>query len=1046
MAQQTIVIEVPGTPISELEPTSSVSPNDVLPIVQGEETKKAPLEQVADMVKAGLGSAALKNEADFATPAQVSSVEVSSQQRDDAINERVDTVEFSLTTIANGADASFNAYAEMIAYTPAKANVSVRVNYDPDETKNGTYTWNGTNYTKGFDVIEFIKRLLNANPLYNPFTLAAGDNVDTLSTGIHFVPSDAVAGALLGTLPPLSPPRRGVIISYRRGTTSYQKWIRDTSPTVEVYERSGNGQIWNGGLFSWNQWIKQVTPADILKFDDLKLWISDKLFTSNLIRQTILDTTDLPISSHSSLRTATKTINGVPSVDVVANSASAYKNVASVTYSSNSTQFDNDALAKLKSAGVCSVFIVIEKWMNASVSSSISLVQFDASGATLSNNSVVSDLGVSGNTPKVCSLSNVTVHPDCTRIDFICRFEGTDSAPPSFTVSRPSIAASNCADYYSRTGKSEEIALNFFPNPTLDASNTTLYQASVINDELTMNSGLSQVIYEYPISKYWSVGSTLILAVEAYSDAINSDGVDITVLFIDSNGSTINTLVPTRNTKLSTWEKIIHTATVPANTATVRFRFVKRANSTIGKFRNIFLASDAKGINIVDKFADKSSSGSGFTTAYISPNGSDLNGNGTKTNPFQTIAKAAAGLSEYAVIYCAEGDYDSSAYVNLGKFKHLEIRALANSKVRFLMSPKLTGITKTDGYTNIYEAAWATKPAKWFYIHDVKDERSLISNTERLPWQRGRSHRMTSTRITEIESLSLLDLATTPSWYWENGKIYFNVSMSVSDSLTADIRIPKSINPLVTGGSGEQVLIMSGIQQLYSAGNGFNCTNLSAVQLDECSASFNNGQGIALYDSRYMKISMCEASSNGGDGFNMHRQQPNPREADVTYVNEHCWSHDNYDDGDSMHENCVGFYSSSLFEYNGDRGIATAYGAHAVANGCYARNNGQIFNTLGSTNGEGFAVVGETNPANDTGYGTQMICINCVSENNIQNYSISSAEGRFVSINCISRNALSTGYHKAVAGSIHELQNCSDQGSQTIKSSGVTINNSTLVT
>ncbi|MDO7313647.1 hypothetical protein Q5V88_20380, partial [Acinetobacter baumannii] len=79
----------------------------------------------------------------------------------------------------------------------------------------GTYTWNGTNYTKGFDVIEFIKRLLNANPLYNPFTLAAGDNVDTLSTGIHFVPSDAVAGALLGTLPPLSPPRRGVIISYR---------------------------------------------------------------------------------------------------------------------------------------------------------------------------------------------------------------------------------------------------------------------------------------------------------------------------------------------------------------------------------------------------------------------------------------------------------------------------------------------------------------------------------------------------------------------------------------------------------------------------------------------------------------------------------------------------------------------------------------------------------------------------------------------------------------------------------------------------------------
>lgn len=87
------------------------------------------------MVKTGLGSAALKNETDFATPAAVTAANAASQQRDDAINERVDNVEFSITTIANGADASFNTYAEMIAYTPSKANVSVRVNADPDATK-----------------------------------------------------------------------------------------------------------------------------------------------------------------------------------------------------------------------------------------------------------------------------------------------------------------------------------------------------------------------------------------------------------------------------------------------------------------------------------------------------------------------------------------------------------------------------------------------------------------------------------------------------------------------------------------------------------------------------------------------------------------------------------------------------------------------------------------------------------------------------------------------------------------------------------------------
>ncbi|EHU2668713.1 SGNH/GDSL hydrolase family protein, partial [Acinetobacter baumannii] len=108
MAQQTIVIEVPGKSISELEPTSSVSPNDVLPVVQGEETKKAPLEQVADLVKAGLGSAALKNVEDFAIPSAVTEAEAASQARDDAQNERIDSVEHGLVSIGSGADASFS--------------------------------------------------------------------------------------------------------------------------------------------------------------------------------------------------------------------------------------------------------------------------------------------------------------------------------------------------------------------------------------------------------------------------------------------------------------------------------------------------------------------------------------------------------------------------------------------------------------------------------------------------------------------------------------------------------------------------------------------------------------------------------------------------------------------------------------------------------------------------------------------------------------------------------------------------------------------------
>ncbi len=149
MAQQ-IVIEVPGTKISELEKTSSVSRGDVAPVVQGEVTKQADIGQISDFVKSELGSAALKNETDFATPAAVVEVSQASQLRDDAQNERIDNVEHGLVSIGSGADASFSTYAEMIAYVPPKANVSVR-NNDPDPALRGVYTWTGTEYVDGYD-------------------------------------------------------------------------------------------------------------------------------------------------------------------------------------------------------------------------------------------------------------------------------------------------------------------------------------------------------------------------------------------------------------------------------------------------------------------------------------------------------------------------------------------------------------------------------------------------------------------------------------------------------------------------------------------------------------------------------------------------------------------------------------------------------------------------------------------------------------------------------------------------------------------------------
>ena len=82
-------------------------------------------------------------------------------------------------------------------------------------------------------------------------------------------------------------------------------------------------------------------------------------------------------------------------------------------------------------------------------------------------------------------------------------------------------------------------------------------------------------------------------------------------------------------------------------------------------------------------------------------------------------------------------------------------------------------------------------------------------------------------------------------------------------------------------------------------------------------------------------------------------------------------SHDNSDDGFSDHERCESSVTGGLFEYNGGAGIAPALGSHCVCRDVYARHNGDA----------GYYCTG--NPLEtESGVGTQIVCFNCVSENN----------------------------------------------------------------
>ncbi|ENV33921.1 sialate O-acetylesterase [Acinetobacter gerneri] len=137
-----MTLEVSGTPIGYLARAKSVEKKDVLPIVQEGVTKQVEAAQVVNLVTNNLGSAALKNTEDFASTVTVNE-----------LKSEVQGVTYAVIAISNGADKSFPTYAEMIAYKPAQANVSVR-NNDPDPNLRGTYIWTGTEYVAGYDTLD----------------------------------------------------------------------------------------------------------------------------------------------------------------------------------------------------------------------------------------------------------------------------------------------------------------------------------------------------------------------------------------------------------------------------------------------------------------------------------------------------------------------------------------------------------------------------------------------------------------------------------------------------------------------------------------------------------------------------------------------------------------------------------------------------------------------------------------------------------------------------------------------------------------------------
>lgn len=429
----------------------------------------------------------------------------------------------------------------------------------------------------------------------------------------------------------------------------------------------------------------------------------------------------------------------------------------------------------------------------------------------------------------------------------------------------------------------------------------------------------------------------------------------------------------------------------------------------------------------------------GNLTLYVSPTGTDTN-TGTSSNPLATINKALELGAN--TIMLLNGEYNQQIDLSKAQSSYIKIaKAIANGKVLF---KDLSGLIGTSaeletGYTKVYKIATNlvfSSNLIWLFQENVVDVTTLISDSDRLPEQRGYEYRCSDTKIEKCTSTILSDAlieienATKYKWFYDNGFVYFSSPQTIDNSHPLITSIG---NSLFIGNSSKISIDILGIDNKYYC---FNLTSLVNVNATDCSSFNVFGRGAFTYDNTLnITFKRCEATrcftGSNGDGFNGHSSNSGEIYAHQTTCQLiNCWSHDNNDDGYSDHEKCEINIYGGLYEHNKKGGITPSYGSHCT---CY--------NVISRNNYNGFFYTGTSI---DGGKYGQMTCFNCYSyENGTSGFRIDGTGNTMTLIKCISKGN-SKGYVND-NDVYSKLINCYSLNNNTIKQGNFTIENATLV-
>ena len=372
---------------------------------------------------------------------------------------------------------------------------------------------------------------------------------------------------------------------------------------------------------------------------------------------------------------------------------------------------------------------------------------------------------------------------------------------------------------------------------------------------------------------------------------------------------------------------------------------------------------------------------------YISPTGSDNNDGCSVDTPIATIVKARQILSSEGELVFLAGDYENLE-LDLSDFARMS----AEGEARILYPRvKISEAVAHGGKVFCADIPASLKSyTAHIWQHDVPDANTEILSAERLPIQKGRTHRLLNTRIYNVldfddTSTDLAGYLTTMEsselymYYLDaaNQKIYF--SSPSSDFETNPIIVPSS---KILKASASRRVEISGLTFMYATLQTSGLTgNISDVFV-----GYTAGTGCIKWDyTDGMIFTRCEVAACKNDGFNGHYS------GSVTCFN--CWGHDCSDDGESCHETCRIVQYGGLYEYNGCA-CTPATGGTAEYFNVTARNNGD-HPWLTDNAGTGFSA---------QGVAASIYCSNCLSINNKIGYRATGTDTYGVLVNCVSEN------------------------------------------